>query len=79
MNFCSNCGVKTSGNPKFCPQCGQSVSGVSAANQSTQRQHDTQPPISDSHLLGKADGQSTERKLYGGSSESQWRLLFSLS
>lgn len=25
-NFCSNCGTPITGNPKFCPECGTSLS-----------------------------------------------------
>jgi uncharacterized membrane protein YvbJ len=61
MNFCSGCGVKISNNPKFCPQCGQPVSGASKKNQSSEGTLETKPPLSDLLLRGKTKGQSSNQ------------------
>lgn len=64
MNFCSGCGIKLSNNPKFCQQCGQSISGASNSTESNQSTQTTKPPLSDLYLLGKTKDQPSDQIIF---------------
>jgi uncharacterized membrane protein YvbJ len=64
MNFCSGCGVSLSNNPKFCPQCGQSISGPEIQvnqGEANQVRQQNKPSLIDLHLWGKTEGQSQDQ------------------